>query len=83
MQIEEVWALDTGRITAFFEDQQDVTPAGSGFAFRDCRITVTALEPRRMAGMALPQTRVAFDGAETSVMSVYQRFHLRFLSAGG
>lgn len=83
MRREEVWAVDERRIAVFFREQPDASPTESGFAFRGCRVTVTALEPRRMAGMALPQTRVAFEGEDASVISIYRRFLLRFLSAGG
>ena len=83
MRKEEVWAVDAGRISTFFREQPDAVPTASGFSFRGCRIAVTALEPRAMAGMALPQTRVAFEGEESSVTLIYRRFLLRFLSAGG
>ena len=83
MRKAEVWAIDENRISAFFREQPNSSPAESGFSFGDCRVTVTALEPRRMAGMALPQTLITFEGEEASVISVYQRFLLRFLSAGG
>ena len=55
----------------------------TAFVFEDCRVTVTVLEPRRMAGLALPQTRVAFEGEAAAVSAVYRLFLLRFLSAGG
>lgn len=55
----------------------------SGWAFHVCRVSVTALEPCRVAGLALPQTRVVFEGEEASVIPIYRRFLLRFLSAGG
>lgn len=83
MQKEEVWAVDPRRIAAFFREQPDAAPTESGFAFCGCRVSVTALEPRRVAGLALPQTRVVFEGEETSVAPIYRRFLLRFLSAGG
>lgn len=83
MQKEDVWAVDPDRITAFFQEQPDAVPVESGFAFPGCRIAVTALESRRMAGMALPQTRVVFEGEDTAVSAVYKLFLLRFLSAGG
>lgn len=83
MQKEDVWAVDPGRITAFFRDQPGALPVESGFAFPGCRVAVTALESRRMAGLALPQTRVAFEGEAAAVSAVYRLFLLRFLSAGG
>ena len=83
MRKEEVWAVDDSRIAVFFREQPDVIQTESDFVFHSCRVTVTALEPRRMAGMALPQTRIVFEGEEASVIPVYRRFLLRFLSAGG
>lgn len=83
MRKEEVWAVDDSRIAVFFREQPDVIQTESGFVFRSCRVSVNALEPRRVAGMALPQTRVVFEGEEGSVIPIYRRFLLRFLSAGG
>lgn len=83
MKKEEIWAVELGRIAAFFQSLPDSAQNETGFVFSGCRVTVTALEPRRMAGMELPQTRIVFEGAEASVIHVYRRFLLRFLSAGG
>lgn len=83
MRKEEVWAVDDSRIAVFFREQSDVMQTESGFVFHSCRVSVNALEPRRVAGMALPQTRVVFEGEEGSVIPIYRRFLLRFLSAGG
>ena len=83
MKKEEVWAVGERGISGFFREQTDGASTEDGFVFRGCRVTVTALEPRRMAGMDLPQTRVVFEGEEGSVIPIYRRFLLRFLSAGG
>ena len=83
MRKEEVWAIDENRIFGFFQKQPEAMPVESGFAFPGCRISVTALEPRRMAGLALPQTQVVFEGEAAAVSAVYRLFLLRFLSAGG
>lgn len=83
MRKEEVWAVGERRISNFFLEQPDGASTENGFAFRGCRVTVTALESRRIAGMALPQTRIIFEGEEDSVIPLYRRFLLRFLSAGG
>ena len=83
MRKEDIWAVDFERIIAFFQEQPDTVPVESGFAFPGCRVGVTALEPRRMAGLALPQTRVVFEGEDAAVSAVYRLFLLRFLSAGG
>ena len=83
MRKEDIWAVDSGRIRTFVQEQPDITQTESGFVFHSCRVSVTALEPRRVVSMALPQTRIVFEGEEASVIPVYQRFLLRFLSAGG
>lgn len=83
MRKEEIWAIPHERIRSFFEAQPEAEAADSGFLFPGCRVTLTALEPRQFAGMSLSQTRVVFDGVESSVIPVYRRFLLRFLSAGG
>ena len=83
MEKTEIWAIEQGRIAAFFQSLPDSARSETGFTFRECRVTVTALEPRRVAGMALPRTRVVFEGEEQAVSAVYRQFLLRFLSAGG
>ena len=75
--------MEQSRIAEFFQSLPDSAQKETDFVFGDCRVTVTALEPRRMAGLALPQTRVVFEGEDTSVSAVYRLFLLRFLSAGG
>lgn len=83
MQKDTVWAVESDRIASFFQEQPDTVPVESGFVFPGCRVGVTALDPRRMAGLALPQTRVVFEGEVAAVSAVYRLFLLRFLSAGG
>ena len=83
MKKTEVWAVEQSRIAEFFQSLPDSAQKETVFVFGDCRVTVTALEPRRVAGLALPQTRVVFEGEEASVIPIYRRFLLRFLSAGG
>ena len=68
---EEVWALKPERIETFFLHHREV------------HATVTVLPPRRIAGLALPQTRVIFEGSDDSALLIYRQFQLRFLSAGG
>ena len=61
----------------------EVHATADGYRFRDCQITVAVLPPRRIAGLALPQTRVIFEGSDDSALLIYRQFQLRFLSAGG
>ena len=83
MKKTEVWAVEQSRIVEFFQSLPDSAQKETDFVFGDCRVTVTAPEPRRMAGLALPQTRVVFEGEAAAVSAVYRLFLLRFLSAGG
>lgn len=83
MRKEEEWAIDKNRISAFFQEQPGSVPVESGYTFPGCHIAVTALESRRMAGLALPRTKVVFEGEDAAVSAVYRLFLLRFLSAGG
>ncbi len=46
---EEVWALEPERIETFFLHHREVHATADGYRFRDCRITVTDLPPRRIA----------------------------------
>lgn len=79
----EVWAVEQSRIAEFFQSLPDSAQKETDFVFGDCHVTVTALEPRRMAGLALTQTQVVFEGEDAAVNAVYRLFLLRFLSAGG
>ena len=67
---EEVWALKPERIETFFLHHREVHATADGYRFRDCRITVTVLPPRRIAGLALPQTRVIFEGSDLQAVSI-------------
>ena len=83
MRRTEIWAVELLRIADFFQDQPDGTRWESGFVFSGCRITLTELEGHRFAGMRLPRIQITFEGEEGAVSAIYQRFLLRFLSAGG
>ena len=71
--------MEQSRIAEFFQSLPDSAQKETDFVFGDCRVTVTALEPRRVAGLALPH----FEGEDAAVNAVYRLFLLRFLSAGG
>ena len=75
--------MEQSRIAEFFQSLPDSAQKETDFVFGDCRVTVTALENRRMAGLALTQTQVVFEGEDAAVNAVYRLFLLRFLSAGG
>lgn len=50
MKKTEVWAAEQSRIAEFFQSLPDSAQKETDFVFGDCRVTVTVLEPRRMAG---------------------------------
>ena len=54
MRKEDIWAVDSGRIRTFFQEQPDITQTESGFVFHSCRVSVTALEPRRRTAFPCP-----------------------------
>ena len=58
MKKTEVWAVEQSRIAEFFQSLPDSAQKETDFVFGDCRVTVTALESRQMAGMALPRHEI-------------------------
>jgi len=65
---DEVWAVDAGRVKAFFKDHMDA-------------VTVIALPDRRLGSMVMPQTRIIITGNDAD--ELYHRFYLSFMTAGG
>ena len=83
MRREENWAIDEGRIRAFFAAQPDVTQTAEGFAFENCQIRLIPVSGLLFGKWQQQRTIVIIDGPEADVSQIYQRFFLRFLSAGG
>lgn len=83
MERSEIWAVEAGRIAAFFRSLPDVLETETGFRARDCEILVAKLEDRCVGRLHFPQTQVQFRGGEEAVGQMYRRFFLRFVSAGG
>ncbi len=84
MQIAETWSISCEKIAAFFSRQADVRSNENGsFSFGQCEIRLTPLPFRQTGRLRLPQTGVAFDGAEADTEAIHHRFVLQFLSAGG
>lgn len=79
----ELWAVEYARLESFFRSQSDVHPATEGFRYGSCEIRLEALSNRQMGGLSFPQIRVTFHGEEKDVNSIYHRFFMRFISAGG
>ena len=83
MRREENWAVDEGRIRAFFAVQPDVTQTAEGFSFGDCQIRLTPVSGQLLGKWQQQRTIVIMEGPETDISRIYQRFFLQFLSAGG
>ena len=83
MVYDENWAVETGRVAAFFLEQPDVEQTHDGFRFGDCRITLESLPPMGNGFWAIARTRVRMEGPEEDTTQIHSRFFLRFLSAGG
>ena len=83
MRREENWAVDEGRIRAFFIAQPDVTQTKDGFTFGSCQIRLTPVSGQLLGKWQQQRTIVIMEGSDADVSRIYQRFFLRFLSAGG
>ena len=83
MRREENWAIEEGRIRTFFAAQPDVTQSAEGFAFGGCQIRLIPVSGQLLGKWQQQRTIVIMDGPDNDTAQIYQRFFLRFLSAGG
>ena len=83
MRREENWAIEESRIRAFFAAQPDVAQTVEGFAFGDCQIRLIPVSDQLLGKWQQQRTVVIMEGPEADFTQIYQRFFLRFLSAGG
>ena len=83
MRREENWAVEESRIRAFFAAQPDVMQTAEGFAFGDCQIRLIPVSGQLFGKWQQQRTIVIMEGPESDTSQIYQRFFLRFLSAGG
>lgn len=83
MVIKEKWGISAKDVSAFFQEQKDVSVSEDAFYYQDCRITFTGVEELVFGKWKMPYTKIQFEGPEESVNTIYRRFFLRFLSAGG
>lgn len=83
MVIKEKWGVPYEQIYSFFQEQADVFVHKNGFRYQDCYITFSAFEEKVFGKWNMPHTKIQFEGSEKSVKTIYRRFFLRFLSAGG
>ena len=83
MRREENWAIDAGRIRAFFRKQTDVHEENERFIFGSCSISLIPQCGKAMGKWQLHRTQIIFEGNEDDIQAIHRRFFLRFLSAGG
>ena len=80
---ETVWAVSAERIEVYLEALPCLRETGAGAYEGDgVRVAVTALPPRSLAGMPIPQTRVQISGGGEA-REFERTFTLQFISAGG
>ena len=81
---EETWSISIQRACDFFREQQDVTQESIHvFSFRSCRIQLTELTPRAMGIWTSRRIRIRMEGEAADVETIYHRYFIQFLSAGG
>lgn len=57
---------------------------GTCYRYGGCRIAVEPLPDRLLGGRwPMPRTQVVFTGEDADTKTIYRRFFLQFLSAGG
>ena len=83
MRKYENWAISVDRIQFFFREQADVREENGCFIFGSCTITLVPAQGNAMNKWEIPRTQIIFEGNEDDVQTIYRRFFLRFLSAGG
>ena len=83
MRKEENWAIPTERVRHFFLAQPDVSETPDGFAFGSCQIRLQTISGQLLGKWSQERTILILEGTEADTTQIYQRFFLRFLSAGG
>ena len=83
MVIEEDWGISKTRIQDFFQKQEQVIQTGDGYVYKACSISLVSVEGIVMNQWKMERTKIRFEGPENEIKEIYQKFFLRFLSAGG
>ena len=83
MTIDENWTVDPRRVCDFFAGLPGAVKTGDGFILDGCQVTLTPVEGMVMGKWPLRRTRIRIHGEDSAVDALYQKFFLRFLSAGG
>lgn len=83
MVIEEDWGISKTRIQDFFQKQEQVIQTENGYVYKTCSISLVSVEGTVMNQWKIERTKIRFDGPKEEVKEIYQKFFIRFLSAGG
>ncbi len=83
MDYDGNWGVQFARIDSFFSSQSGVARMSDcSFSFGDAKIELEELPEKRMGSLRMARTRVRIIGG-SDADEIYQRFFMRFLSAGG
>ncbi len=80
---DEIWSVSLKKAVAFFDSQSDLTKTEHGYVFRGCRISLEELPPKGSSNWHMPRIRLMIEGPEEDVATIYHRFFIQFLTAGG
>ena len=89
MNITETWAVDIRRIEQFFLSQDgvpapdDLQGNSKSLCCGSCAVRLTPLSRHPVGPVKVPRTLVEITGDEEAAKALYNRFFLRFISAGG
>ena len=83
MVIDENWAADPARVRGFFAAIPGAVVTEDGFLAEGCRIRLTDVPGTLMGKWGIRRTRLILEGPDEAAASLYRRFFLHFLSAGG
>ena len=83
MVLEENWAVDPVRVRDFFTSLDGCVPTTEGFWLDGCAVTLTEASGSLLGRWPMRRTILRLEGEESAVKSVYRRFFLAFISAGG
>ena len=81
---EEIWSISLERAQAFFRNQPDVLVENDNvFCFHSCCIHLTELPPSGTGIWAAKRIRLHIEGEIADVETIYRRYFVQFISAGG
>ena len=83
MILDENWAVAPDRVRAFFAALPGAEATENGFLVEGCQVRLTAIDGQLLGKWAMQRTRICIEGPDDAAKSLYRKFFLRFLSAGG